>query len=73
MILASGDGARYGTFRRVIEAVLGGLALIILLPLYGAFLLVSVAWSGLWRAGNAAARAAQRALHHLVSRHRTNP
>lgn len=70
---ASRFGARSGTFRRVIEAVLRGLALIVLLPLYGAFLLVSVALSGLWRAGGASARAPQRALHHLVSRHRTNP
>jgi hypothetical protein len=66
--------ARNGkTFGQTVAAVLAGLALIILLPLYGSLLLVSIALSGLWRAGCAWAHAARRALHHFGSRHRTNP
>ncbi len=51
----------------------GALPSFVVLPLYGAFLLVSIALSGMWRAGCVSVRAAQRAAHHLATRHRTNP
>ena len=47
------------TLRQAIGEVLAGLALILVLPLYGVFVLVSIAASALWRAAVSAAHAAR--------------
>ncbi len=61
------------TLRQAIGEVLAGLALILVLPVYGVLVLVSIAASAVWRAAVSAAHAARHAFHHSGPRHRTNP
>jgi len=59
--------------RHPVLAALGGLAVLVVLPLYGALVLVHLAFAALWRLACAAEHAVAHASHRLHPHHGASP